>query len=80
MAVATRTDRHAFVVTWDAGDGEGDVQLFFTSPDGDDVSNTDARTNDGEAVATVPADFSGDINVEVRASDGSVVDSGTITL
>jgi len=68
-------------VTWDAGSHDGEVQLFFINPaDLSDISNTDARANDGEAVATVPADFSGEVNVEVHALTGEVIDKGTITL
>ena len=55
MAVAVSYDRKAILVTWEPGDHKGDVQLFFTNPgDLSDISNTDARANDGEGVAPSP--------------------------
>lgn len=79
--VAVSYDRKAILVTWDPGDYEGEVALYFTNPsDSSDVSNTDARDNDGEAVATVPATFIGAILCEVRDSDGNVIDSGTLSI
>ncbi len=83
MAVSQRLDRKAFEVVWTEGlDSTDDVKVFFINPgDLSDISNTDARANDGSAVATVPADFSGEINVEVRTvTDGTVIDKGTISL
>lgn len=83
MAVSQRLDRKAFEVVWTEGlDSTDQVKVFFINPaDLSDISNTDPRENDGSAVATVPADFSGEINVEVRtATDGNLLDSGTITL
>ena len=81
MAVKVSYDRKAILVTWEPGDHKGDVQLFFTNPgDLSDISNTDARANDGEGVASVPYDFTGEINVEVKDADGNVIDSGTISV
>lgn len=81
MAVEISYDRKAILVTWDPGDHDGEVQLFFTnSGDLSDISNTDARANDGEGVASVPYDFTGAINVEVKTLDGEVIDSGEIAV
>ena len=53
------------------------VQVFAQGQDGD-WSNTSVMPNDGLAVLSYPKDFSGESYVEVRALDGSLVDSGTI--
>jgi len=55
------------------------VQIFAQGQEGD-WSNTPVMPNDGLAVLTFPKDFTGDSYVEVRALDGSLVDSGTITV
>ena len=55
------------------------VQIFAQGQEGD-WSNTPVMPNDGLAVLTFPKDFAGDSYVEVRALDGSLVDSGTITV
>jgi hypothetical protein len=53
------------------------VQVFAQGQDGD-WSNTAVQPNDGLAVLTYPKGFTGESYVEVRALDGSLVDSGTI--
>jgi len=55
------------------------VQVFAEGQEGD-WSNTAVMPNDGFAVLTYPEDFEGESYVEVRALDGSLVDSGTITV
>jgi len=55
------------------------VQIFAQGQDGD-WSNTDVIPNDGLAVLTYPEGWTGESYVEVRALDGSLVDSGTITV
>jgi hypothetical protein len=55
------------------------VQVFAQGQEGD-WSNTEVMPNDGLAVLTYPKDFTGESYVEVRALDGSLVDSGTITV
>ena len=55
------------------------VQVFAEGQEGD-WSNTAVMPNDGLAVLTFPEDFEGESYVEVRALDGSVVASGTITV
>ena len=81
MSVGISLERKALQVTWEPGDYDGEVQLFFTNPGNlEDVSNTDARANDGDALVSVPYNFSGEINCEVKALDGTVVDSGVLSV
>jgi hypothetical protein len=47
---------------------------------GRDWHNTSEMPNDGKAVLSYPADFTGTSLVEIRAIDGSVLDSGTIVV
>jgi hypothetical protein len=53
------------------------VQVFAQGQEGD-WSNTAVMPNDGLAALTYPQDFKGESYIEVRALDGSLVDSGTI--
>jgi len=55
------------------------VQVFAEGQDGD-WSNTPVMPNDGLAVLTYPKDFKGTSYIEVRALDGTLVDSGEITV
>lgn len=55
------------------------VQVFAQGQEGD-WSNTAVMPNDGLAVLSYPKDFKGESYVEVRALDGSLVDSGSITV
>jgi len=55
------------------------VQVFAQGQDGD-WSNTAVQPNDGLALLSYPKGFKGESYVEVRALDGSLVDSGTITV
>jgi hypothetical protein len=55
------------------------VQVFAQGQDGD-WSNTAVQPNDGLAALSYPKDFKGESYVEVRGLDGSLVDSGTITI
>jgi hypothetical protein len=55
------------------------VQIFAEGQEGD-WSNTPVMPNDGLAVLTFPKDFKGESYIEVRALDGTLVDSGTITV
>jgi len=55
------------------------VQVFAQGQEGD-WSNTSVMPNDGEAALHYPKDFTGESYVEVRALDGSVIDSGTVTV
>ena len=53
------------------------VQVFAQGQDGD-WSNTAVQPNDGLALLRFPKGFTGESYVEVRALDGSLVDSGAI--
>lgn len=53
------------------------VQVFGQGQEGD-WSNTAVMPNDGLALLRYPTGFSGPSYIEVRALDGSLVDSGTI--
>jgi len=53
------------------------VQVFAQGMDGD-WSNTAVQPNDGLALLRFPKGFTGESYVEVRALDGSLVDSGAI--
>ena len=55
------------------------VQVFAQGQDGD-WSNTAVQPNDGLALLRYPSGFSGESYVEVRALDGTLIDSGTITV
>jgi len=78
MSVAINTERRAIEVSWTPGEYTGNVQLLCTS--GDDESSTPFAPNDGHAPVTYPADFSGTTHIEVVGEDGTVVDSGDITV
>lgn len=55
------------------------VQVFAQGQDGD-WSNSSVMKNDGLAALVYPLKFKGESYVEVRALDGSLVDSGTIVV
>lgn len=55
------------------------VQVFAQGQDGD-WSNTAVMPNDGLAALAYPTDFKGESYVEVRKLDGTLVDSGTISV
>ena len=78
MSVGISLERKGIQVTWDPGAHAGEVQLFFSR--GDDVSNTDARANDGDALVSVPYDFAGTTHMQVRDIDGNVIDSGDLDI
>jgi len=55
------------------------VQVFAQGQDGD-WSNTAIQPNDGLALLRYPKGWTGESYIEVRALDGSLVDSGTIVI
>jgi len=71
--------RKAVNLSWDTEVATGDtVDLRCTNPNNlEDVSTRDGLNNDGFAVVTFPADYSGECMVEITGSDGGV-DTGTI--
>lgn len=82
MTVSVNLDRKAVQIAWDASGGDDDVdevQVFAHGADGD-VSNTAKMPNDGLAVLTYPSSFVGESYIEVKGSDGRIVDSGTIAV
>jgi len=79
MAVGISLERKGVQVTWDATLTDAKEVALFFSRNGD-ISNTDLRLNDGEALVSVPYSFSGTTHMEVRDEAGNVVDSGDITI
>jgi hypothetical protein len=55
------------------------VQVFAQGQSGD-WSNTPVMPNDGLAALAYPKDFKGESYIEVRGLDGTLVDSGTISV
>jgi hypothetical protein len=79
--VKQNTDRRGVSILWDvaAGDETKLVTVYATGEDGD-VHNKAPVPNLGEAGLFYPFTFSGSSNIEIRNGDGTVLDSGTITL
>lgn len=79
MAVELSLDRKAIEITWASDVVKGKrVHIRCVNPDGGDVSTLDTK-NDGRAVITFPADYSGDTEVTVRGS-GNSYDWGMISV
>ena len=77
--VGISLERKGIQVTWDSSLSESaEAVLYFSR--GDDVSNTDARANDGDALVSVPYDFSGTTHLQVRDLDGNVIDEGDVEI
>ena len=77
MAVELALDRKAVEITWNAKALDGHmVDIVCVNPANEDVS-TRRTENDGRAVLTFPADYSGKTEVFVTA-DGSEVETGFI--
>lgn len=80
MAVSVNSNRKLIEVSWTEGlDHDGDIKLHAVGAAGD-AHNTGPRPNSGLGVLAYPADFSGSSDVEVRTEDGTVLDSGSITV
>ena len=77
MAVTLGTERKGVEVKWTEGIGDQKVTVYAQGEDGK-WHNTAEMKSDGYALLAYPADFKGSSLVEVRAADGSVLDSGTI--
>lgn len=60
-------------------EGTSAVQVFGLGQGGD-WSNTAVQPNDGLAFLSYPKDFKGESYIEVRGLDGTLVDSGIITV
>lgn len=77
--VGISLERKGIQVTWDATLSEAtEAQLYFSR--NGDVSNTDARANDGNALVSVPYTFAGTTHLEVRDLDGNIIDSGDLEI
>ncbi len=79
MTVSIDLTRKAVNVAWDPGANTTDpVTLVATNPDTGDESDRKGLVNDGLAVVTYPADYSGTSHIDILGPDGEVVDSGDI--
>lgn len=79
MAVSINTERKGVEVSWDASlSKRRNVVLRFTRDN--DISETMEVKNDGLALVSYPAHFSGTSYVEVMTKNGKVFDSGEITV
>jgi hypothetical protein len=77
MAVELSNDRKAVEITWDSSLVNGKkVEIRCVNPENQDIS-TRKTENDGKAVITFPADYSGMCHVTVVGA-GDTEDSGTI--
>ena len=77
--VGISLERKGLQVTWETnGSDAKEAQLFFYR--GDDVSNTDTRANDGNALVSVPYEFSGTTHLVVKDLEGNTIDEGDITV
>ena len=77
--VGISLERKGVQVTWDASlSTEKEAQLFFSR--NGDVSNTDPRANDGDALVSVPYTFSGQTHLQVKDLAGNIIDEGDLTI
>ena len=81
MTVNLNTQRKGVSLTWDVADGDADKEVtVYATGEGGDVHNKVPQKNTGEAGVFYPGDFSGSSHIEIRDADGSVLDSGDITV
>lgn len=78
MGVRVSSNRRGVELDWDEV-GDGKVTVYAQGADGK-WHNTNEMDNDGQALVSYPADFKGESLIEVRAADGTVVDTGTISV
>jgi len=78
MAVRISNERQGVELEWDET-GDDQVTVYAQGEDGS-WHNTNQMGNDGRALVSYPANFTGESLVEVRTADGTVVDSGTIKI
>lgn len=79
MSVSVNTERKLVEVRWDPQDYEGQVTVFAFGQ-ADDPHNTAPGPNDGLRALSYPAGFQGSSDIEIRTEDGTVLDSGPITV
>lgn len=71
MAVEKDLERQAVNIKWDAEALNGD-EVDLKAENADDVSTRPDIKNDGYAVVTFPADYSGTSHVTITDADGNV--------
>ena len=80
MAVELNIERRAVEIKWTPGDYTGNVKVVATGEAGD-IHNTSDMPNDGKAVLSYPADFSGTSTIQVLGvEDDALVDEGDIEI
>ena len=78
MGVRISNERQGVELEWDEVTDEK-VTVYAKGSDGK-WHNTNEMDNDGHALISYPADHKGESLIEVRDADGTVVDSGTISV
>ena len=78
MAVEVDQTRKAVNIKWDANALNGDT-VDLKAESADDVSTRPSIVNDGYAVVTYPADYTGESHVTITDEDGNV-EEGTVTV
>lgn len=79
MAVRLNTERKGVSILWDEVDEDQEVTVYATGEAGD-VHNKLPQPNNGEAGLFFPADFDGDVHVEIRDANGNVLEAGDFSL
>lgn len=79
MAVSLNSERRGISLTWDKTDPDQDVTVYATG-EGGDVHNKLPQKNTGEAGVFYPANFSGKSSIEIRDTNGNVIDEGEIEI
>ena len=77
--VGISLERKGIQVTWDSSLSTEKEAVLYFSRNGD-VSNTDARANDGNALVSVPYTFEGTTHLEVKDLNGNTIDEGDLTI
>ena len=81
MAVKLNSTRKGVSIVWDVLEGgeNDEVTVYAVGEDGD-VHNKLPQKNTGEAGVFYPADFSGKSTIEIRDTEGNVLDDGEISV
>jgi len=80
MPVEINVERKAIEIKWEPSDYVGNVKVVATGEAGD-IHNTTDMPNDGKAVLSYPADFSGTSTIQVLGvEDDALVDEGDIEI
>lgn len=78
MGVEVDTERKAVNVRWDSEALSGET-VDLKAESNDDVSTRPGIPNDGYAVVTFPAGYSGESHITITDADGNV-EEGTISV